>query len=537
MGILDQLFAGGYGQGGGLLGGMPPWLQNTGGPQAGWQPPVDNVGQPGSLDPKWQALLAGQTDPYGGQQAQLPPNSAPAAGVARATVPQISDSGFGQQGDGGNPIAGLLGGLGNGIGSLFGGMQANGQPQAQMPGQQQGAPAAATPGLFDRLGAGWQGLTHGGLTSAAGGLFTGQRQDPQGLMERALVSKGLAPEMARAAVANPALLQTVLPAAFGTKLKPVQIGQDALGHPIHGTFNELTGKYYDIAGREIGAGNQGGGVPGGVSTADPVYNEKGYDEAFLKSLDPVTQAAVKAVVEGRMPATGRNLQQLIPIASRYDQNFTGTQDYTTRMNTAKLYTSGEGARGLRSAGTTINHGTQLMKAIDDLHNYTFAPGVTNRLTGEVQRQYDPKYQAALKSFNTNAELYAKELDFALTGKSTVSGAEHLRQMFSPWASGEENKASLLKTLEMLNGRLEQHAHTYNQGMKSLKQPLELLDPKDATKLQTLIGPAEVHGGAPAPSQPSTTAAQTAQDQQAIAWAQANPADPRAAKIKQRLGVQ
>jgi len=157
---------------------------------------------------------------------------------------------------------------------------------------------------------------------------------------------------------------------------------------------------------------------------------------------------------------------------------------------------------LRSAGTTIVHGIQLAEAIDDLKNADFAPGVTNRIRQTVGKQFDPKVQAAIKKFEVNAELYAKELDVALTGKSTVSGAEHVRNFFDPYASTTQNKAALTKTLEMLDGRLQQHAHTYNQGMKTNKSPIEMLAPDDQANLQKLLkagGSSHAISSASAPS--------------------------------------
>jgi hypothetical protein len=240
-GWLDQLFAQSPGQGG-ILGGLPAWMSDTGGPRTGWQ---DNVGQP----PAPTALSAGREP-----------------GQSRATLAQRSDSGFGRDGSAPDPIASLLGGVGDRIGSLFGGMQANRQGGPQAPAAAQASPAAG-PGIMDRLTAGATNLTTGGnpiagLLNSINGLATGRRTDHTGLMllqqqatMRALVQAGVAPAAAQAAALRPDILKALAPAMLSAKRAPAQAGVNAAG-------DEIPGQSFDPAGQPMTAnGQQGGLVP------------------------------------------------------------------------------------------------------------------------------------------------------------------------------------------------------------------------------------------------------------------------------------
>jgi hypothetical protein len=222
-GWLDQLFAQSPGQGG-ILGGLPAWMADTGGPKTGWQNTgwQNDVGQPPA-----------PTDGYAARQPEQP----------RVTLAQRSDGGFGRDGSPPNPIASLFGGIGDGIGSLFGGMQSNPQGGPQAPAAAP-APPAAGPGLMDRLTAGATNLTTGGnpiagLLNSINGLATGQRTDHTGLMLqqqqatlRALVQAGVAPAVAQAAALHPDILKAFAPAMLSATRQPAQAGVDAPGDEI-----------------------------------------------------------------------------------------------------------------------------------------------------------------------------------------------------------------------------------------------------------------------------------------------------------------
>lgn len=349
-------------------------------------------------------------------------------------------------------------------------------------------PASAPPGrtesLWDKIGSGINNnsallLALGAGFSGAPSFGTGMSRAfsqaiPAGQLDTAnklkasqiqstysaLLKAGVPPHLALAATQNPEILKKVTEDYLADTKWETKTVKDGLGNEKLVAFNPKTQEVKDLSAATRAAG--GGTAPGEVpQNYDPQTNR---DEAFLKTLDPIEAAAVKDIANGKMPATGRNLQKMLPYVARYENGFDNTTYQARQALQKSYYGGGEGAKALRSANTTIDHGIQLKKAIDDLHNYTIVPQLTNTVTGFVQKQLDPKYQAALKEFKTNAELYSKELDFALTGKSTVSGQNHIREMFDPNASPEENQASLRRTLEMLDQRIGEHENTYKSGM-------------------------------------------------------------------------
>jgi hypothetical protein len=157
-------------------------------------------------------------------------------------------------------LGGLLGGMLNGqsyypdIAGQMGspqpmqGMQAPRMPlPAQMaapspqPPQQAPQPMQAPqdgPGFGDRLTAGTQGFFNAGspmqaLGNLIGGLSTGQRSDPQGMLQqqqqatlKALMASGVPGPIAQAATLNPEILKTISPAYFDTKPQLQETGTD-----------------------------------------------------------------------------------------------------------------------------------------------------------------------------------------------------------------------------------------------------------------------------------------------------------------------
>lgn len=366
-------------------------------------------------------------------------------------------------------------------------MPANAQPtEGKQPASDESAPAVPGSSLFGRLQKGVSdnsnlllglasgfagapslgaGMSRGFAGAAAGGqldLKQAMQQGAIGPTFTALVKAGVPKEQALAAVYSPEMLKSVVQSYITDRGKKVQIIKDAMGNEHPYEVNQYPKDGEPVL-KPIDLGN---GAPGGAaSTAEPSYDPvTKRDEGFLKTLDPTTAAAVKDIADGKLPGTGRNLQKLMPYVARYENGFDNTT-YQARQNLQKSYFGGgEGGKALRAANTTIDHGIQLQKAIDDLHNYSTLPGFLNPVTGKIAEQYDKKYQDALARFKTNSELYSKELDFALTGKSTVSGQNHIREMFDPYGSPVKNKASLQQTLEMLQQRVNEHENTYNTGM-------------------------------------------------------------------------
>lgn len=194
---------------------------------------------------------------------------------------------------------------------------------------------------------------------------------------------------------------------------------------------------------------------------DPETNR---DETFLKTLDPITGKAVKDIADGKLPGTGRNLQKLMPLVSRYENGFDNVR-YQARQGLEKYYYGGgKGGDQLRAANTAIDHGVKLEKAINDLHNFSTMPGFLNKATGKVSEQYNKQYQDALARFRFHKEVFSREMDMALTGKSTVSGQNEMRSRFGDYASPVTNRAALYQAMGDLQDRVNEHENSYRTGM-------------------------------------------------------------------------
>lgn len=287
---------------------------------------------------------------------------------------------------------------------------------------------------------------------------------------KALVDAGVPVQQAIAAQTDPELKKALIQNYIVDRKHELKTIKDWQGNETMVDYDPFTGKTKRVdVSNGTGTGNVGGADMTAAGHLEPNYDPVTHrDEAYLAAVrkaDPLTAAAIEDIAAGKLPATGRNMQKLMPLVARYEQGFENNR-YTARQALEKsYYGGGEGAKALRSANTTIDHGMKLEKAIDDLHNFSVLPDVSNRVTGVIAEQSgNKKYQDALARFNATAAVYAKELEFALTGKNTVSGTKKLQEMFDPYASPTKNKAAMQQTLEMLKERVGEHENTYRTGM-------------------------------------------------------------------------
>lgn len=533
-GWLDQLFAG---QGGGILGGAPPWLQNTGGPQAGWQ---DNVGQPGSLDPKWQALLAGQTDPYSGGGAQLPTNAAPTAGVARNTLAQPAESGFGQQGEPGNPIAGLLGGLGNGISSLFSGMQANGQPGApQQPGQAAPAPAAAGPGIMDRLTAGATNFTTGGnpiagLLNSISGLATGQRTDRMGiaqanqratmqalipaLMKQPGMDLPTAMGIAQSASVNPEVLKTIAPQLY---TKPVyqKTGTDTLTGQDSGVWldpGKQTATPAVVNGVPVGPG---GAAAAGSSAVPPSMQqlmdqiEHGRSQGaapqeLLKLVPNSLRSGVDAMLNGKavpanLSARGSARDLTLRLAHAVDPNFDEMLIPQRKAWATSFGSSAPSSNGgqIQSAGTIVKHLGDAYAALPAIDKGMWGPSDTlnalNPIKSGIRSQYgDKAFLDAKGQYDVAVKGIAGEMERLLTGgHGAESSKEYWLKRLNLDVAPAERQAALDEARSLMWGRLTQIAEQKDRAFGGHTDPYSFLGANEQ-KIAKEINAGRYHPVAP-----------------------------------------
>lgn len=128
-----------------------------------------------------------------------------------------------------------------------------------------------------------------------------------------------------------------------------------------------------------------------------------------------------------------------------------------------------------------------------------------------QRQYAAAIQAAVTAYSQA---------MSRTGTNSVYAQQHAADVISRADGHQAIKASI--------AQLE----------REMKIALEAPEQTRRGIIDKIVGaPGAAHGSATAPAGAAAAPARSAQDQQALEWATANPNDPRAAAIKKRLGVQ
>jgi hypothetical protein len=210
-------------------------------------------------------------------------------------------------------------------------------------------------------------------------------------------------------------------------------------------------------------------------------------EDFLKTLDKPVADQVRALAEGRMPMpSGFALrspywQKMMQIVSQYDPNFDAV-NYSSRAKTRNDFTSGKSAQNITSFNTAIAHLGSFADIAEKLDNSNYP--AWNSITNFAQGQYDPKTQANLKQFQATKTALTEELTRAFRGSGgNVHDIEEWAKSINAADSPAALKAVVQQAGELLRGRLSAVGDTYNRGMGTTKDPLELLSPKAAETLR------------------------------------------------------
>lgn len=176
----------------------------------------------------------------------------------------------------------------------------------------------------------------------------------------ALIKSGVPPGVAQAAALNPEVLKTVAPNLY---MKP-QL-QETRQNPLTG---EKSFSVYDPNSqsmRPVAGGPQQPQAQDQGVNYDPVTRR---DEAFLSTLDPITASAVKAAVNGNISGTGKTLNQIMPLAARYEDGF--NQNIYNQRGQAlhDFYGGGTGSNSVKSLNQFTGHLGQLVQAIQTQGN-------------------------------------------------------------------------------------------------------------------------------------------------------------------------
>lgn len=198
------------------------------------------------------------------------------------------------------------------------------------------------------------------------------------------------------------------------------------------------------------------------------------------------------------------------------------QDTAATKAAVKDFTSGKSAVATRSFNTAIDHLETMEKLATALQNGDMR--VFNSVGNFFAKQTGT---AAPANFEAAKAIVGGEVAKALTGANmALKDREEIRDAIIASSSPEQLRGVLKTFKQLLGGQLNSLNIQYqtSTGRDDFKTKLS---PASRRELDAL------NPQAPAASAPRQM---TAQDQEALKWANANANDPRAAAIKKRLGV-
>jgi hypothetical protein len=230
----------------------------------------------------------------------------------------------------------------------------------------------------------------------------------------------------------------------------------------------------------------------------------------LLAVMPKTLAGqVSAILEHRAaPPSGNSARssQLMQLVQAADPTY-DAQQYKTKQGIETAFTAGLPSRTLKSINVADDHLKVLNSTISALQNGDIK--LLNQLGNTIATQMGA---AAPTDFNGVKAIVADELVKAILGGAGALGDRKAIQDTISSASSPEQLQSMIKRYQQLmDGQRTGLAEQYKSGGGNNANVLNLLNRGKA-------------------------AAVTGVDQQALEWANANPNDPRAAQIKQRLGA-
>lgn len=314
-----------------------------------------------------------------------------------------------------------------------------------------------------------------GLTGAAAALPVDQKFVNQNQTVQALVRRGMPEDLARAAAGNPAILNQIIPQAFGAKQRKfTQIGEDMMGNKQFGFVDEASGKTYDMAGNQIDKPSAGSSIPTGPDGA-PITGQALLQH--LEKTDPVTAAGIKGLIAGDLNAQGRNLQKLAPLAKLVDPTFDATQ-YPVRLKTRESYTSGKDFQETQALNTVGGHIGKLMDSADKLNNSNVP------LFNKAQNWFADTFTGspALVKFRNDLVTTSNELAKAYHGGHVSDSAyAAFNKAVNEAQTPAEMKAAIGELAGLLQSKIQAKESGYRSSMGATPLPEEYRAINDEAK--------------------------------------------------------
>lgn len=342
-------------------------------------------------------------------------------------------------------------------------------------------------GIMDRLGAMGRGFSEGGLLggiAAAAGARSPLEIEDQNQTYKALVAKGVDPELAKAAVLNPDVARQVIAQAFGPK-QFTTTGVDPWGNEQRGFVDPYAMTVTAPKGAQSAL--QG---PGGIQDVTNVFprdvmavlSDPAKSPAEKLAVIPAGQRdLVKAMLDGR-ESVGQAYRAkpawltLTAIANMVDPHF-AQFGYEARAALQKnLAGYGKGGQESVSLNTALEHIEPLSDSIQNLHNFQSA-GVLNRSLNSVRNFFKEQYgDPNLADFEYQKQVAASEIDKAYKAAGGGEGErEKLMQSFSAARTPAELNQLVARATKDLMGKSDQLQKYYQRNMGPAASSFDVLD--------------------------------------------------------------
>lgn len=318
-------------------------------------------------------------------------------------------------------------------------------------------------------------------------------------------------------------------AQAATVRQPKIVAQDILGHPIYGVQGPNGQWLNPVTNQPITADTLTGSAPGaaGGNTSVPPQMIDQWTKAYgdngaklLASYPQLVRNNVLGLINGDIDPSKlsyRDRGNYINLASAVDPSY-NTYTAPMRAKAARDFATGQQGNQVRFFNNAVQHLSTLRELITGLGNGDV--NVVNAAKNAFKNQFG---YIAPGNFEAAKAIVGQEIVKAIVANG---GGEREREEAA-------TQLSSAKSPEQLNAIIDTYMHLMGAQLRDLKVQYDnaglknfegKLIPESKAELDRILHPNQ------SPQMSST-------DQQALAWANAHLNDPRAAQIKQRLGVQ